>query len=171
MKSALTVWRFDSPPAADAALPRIEHQAATREISVHDAAVVSWPTAHRKPQTRALGSLTGPGELWGGFWGLLLGLIFLVPIAGPALGAAAGALAGSLSEFGVEDDFVKRVRDAVTPGTSALFLLTSGEVADRLGAELRDADVELIRLDLSREHELRLREVLGDESALRPTAG
>ena len=71
-------------------------------VKIDDAAFVAWPRGRRTPATRELGSITGPGELWGGFWGMLLGLIFLTPLAGPTFGAAAGAVAGSLSEFGVE---------------------------------------------------------------------
>ena len=41
-----------------------------------------------------------------------------------AVGAAAGALAGSLADYGIDDDFIKNVREKVTEGTSALFLLT-----------------------------------------------
>ena len=66
-----------------------------------DAALVSWPPGQRKPSTTSLGSLTGPGDLWGGFWGVLLALVFLAPLAGPTFGAAAGAVAGSLADFGV----------------------------------------------------------------------
>src|SRR5687767_12489221 len=123
--NTLTVWRFDGPEAAEQeALPRLERLAALSLISVDDAVAVSWPEGRRKPSIRSLGSVTGGGDLWGGSWGMLLGLIFLVPIAGPAFGAAAGAFAGGLADFGIDDDFIKQVRDVVTPGTSALFLVT-----------------------------------------------
>ncbi|HEY7075231.1 MAG TPA: DUF1269 domain-containing protein [Solirubrobacteraceae bacterium] len=133
-------------------------------VRVEDAAAVLWPEGRRTPRTAMLGSLDGPGELWGGFWGMLLGLIFLTPLAGPAFGAAAGAIAGSLSDFGVSDDFVKRVRDTVTPGTSALFVLSDGPTRDALVQELRGVPFELIRSQLSAEQERRLRAALGEES-------
>ena len=59
----------------------------------------------------------------GSFWGLLFGLIFFVPLLGAAIGAATGALAGSLTDVGIDDAFINKVRDQVTPGTSALFVL------------------------------------------------
>jgi hypothetical protein len=59
------------------------------------------------------------------WWGLLFGLLFFVPLLGAALGAGFGALAGSLSDAGIDDEFIKSVREEVEPGTSALFLLTS----------------------------------------------
>ena len=132
----LTVWTFDAPPLAGEALPRCVALARAGRIAVDDAALVVWEDGRRKPSLTHLGALTGPGALWAGFWGVLLGLIFLVPLAGPAFGAAAGAFASSLADLGVEDDFVKRVRDAVTPGTSALFVISGTAAASALAREL-----------------------------------
>jgi uncharacterized membrane protein len=95
---------------------------------------------------------------------MLLGLIFLVPVAGPSFGAAAGAVAAGLEAFGVRDDFVKRVRDTVTPGTSALLCLLAGGGAERIEAELPPTRVRTIRSELTPEQQRRLRDALGDES-------
>jgi uncharacterized membrane protein len=167
--NSLTVWKFATPEGVDDVVPRLRKLAAGGRVTVEDAAAVSWPEGQRKPYTAMLGSLDGPGELWGGFWGMLLGLIFLTPLAGPRFGAAAGAIAGSLSDFGVSDDFVKRVRDMVTPGTSALFVLSDGPARDALVAELRGVHFELIRSQLSAEQERRLRAALGEETPRSPT--
>ena len=35
-----------------------------------------------------------------------------------------GALSGLFSDYGIDDDFIGSVREQVTEGTSALFLLT-----------------------------------------------
>jgi uncharacterized membrane protein len=159
---SLTVWTFQGADAAERSLPRLERLAAANALEVEDAAIVSCTAAGRAPAIRTVGTMTGPGRLWSGFWGMFLALVFLVPVAGPSLGAAAGAFAGGLSAFGVEDDFVLRVREAVTPGTSALFVLCPGSSADRLRAELPEPDVALIRSDLSPEQQRRLSDVLGD---------
>ena len=63
---------------------------------------------------------------------MLFGLLFLVPLLGAAIGAAAGALSGSLVDVGIDDKFIDGVKQQVTPGTSALFVLTSGAVPDRM---------------------------------------
>ena len=162
--ATFSVSRFAAPDTAAAVLPRLDRLSANGDDTVLDAALVTWPSGHRKPSTRELGSLTGPGALWGGFWGVLLALIFLTPLAGPRFGAAAGALAGSLTDFGVEDDFVKRVRELVTPGTSAIFLIGNPSSPDRIGELLGDVAVETLRADLSEEQTQRLREALSDES-------
>jgi uncharacterized membrane protein len=166
--NTLTVWSFAEPDGAEAAVPGLRALATEGGVCVDDAAAVSWPEGRRKPRTVTLGSLSGPGTLWGGFWGMLLGLIFLAPLAGVTFGAAAGAIAGSLSEFGVEDDFVLRVRAAVKPGTSALFILSDASAHDRLTRELASVSSAVISLQISSDQERRLRDALGDES-VQPT--
>lgn len=163
----LAVWRFDAPEIADVVLPRLEQLARDDAIEVEDAALVVWPPRHRKPRTQVLGALDGPGHLWGGFWGVLLALIFLTPIAGPRFGAAAGAVAGTLADFGVADDFVKCVRDTVTPGTAAVFVLGSRDCPDRISVAIADIPATVIRADLSDEQTRNLRDALGDESVQR----
>src|SRR4051794_33661789 len=119
----LTVWTFNSTGAADDALPVLARLVSEGAVVVEDAAVVSWPEGRRKPSGRPVKDVFGEGMLWEGTWGMILGMIFLVPIAGPSFGAAAGAFAGALWNLGLDDTFVKSVRDTVTPGTSALFAL------------------------------------------------
>jgi uncharacterized membrane protein len=163
--NTLTVWMFGTAVGADEALERLRPLAARGLISVDDAAVVSWPESRRKPKLREIGSLTGPGALWGGFWGLLLGLIFLVPLAGLAFGAAAGAVAGSLVDVGIDDAFVKRVRAEVKPGTSALFVVSHGAAVEQVAEALNDLEMHLVRSNLSEEQEQRLRDVFTEEEA------
>src|SRR4051812_26770163 len=165
--NTLVVWRFADPDGAAATLPRLHRLVSAGEATVDDAALVSWPPGHRKPSTTTLGSLTGPGRLWGGSWGVLLALIFIVPIAGPTFGAAAGAVAGTLSDFGIADDFVKHVREEVGPGTSALLVVTTQASAERLAAALADVASLTARSALSPAEEQHLRDALGEEPATR----
>jgi uncharacterized membrane protein len=161
--ASLTVWKFDTPYGADAALDKLQSLQSQQLITVQDAAVVSWESGKKKPKTRELRDTTKSGALGGGFWGLLFGLIFFVPILGLAIGAASGALFGSLTDVGISDSFIKSVRDQVTPGTSALFLLSSGAVIDRVKEEFTGHDAELISTNLSKEQEDKLREAFAQE--------
>ena len=86
--------------------------------------MVSWQADKKKPKTRQLHDTTGQGALSGAFWGMFLGLIFLVPFLGAAIGAALGAWSTSIIDMGISDKFIDDVKQKVTPGTSALFLLT-----------------------------------------------
>jgi uncharacterized membrane protein len=155
--ASLTVWKFGAPFGADAALEKLQGLQQQDLIVVQDAAVVSWEPGTSKPKTRQLHDAKLGGALGGGFWGLLFGLIFFVPLLGLAIGAAAGALAGSLADVGISDAFIKNVRDKVTPGTSALFLLSSDAVFDRIKAEFADTEAELISTNMSQGQVSRLR--------------
>lgn len=161
--ATLTVWKFHGPEDAEATLDTVKGLAREHVMELQDAAVVSWPQDKRKPKTRQLRDLTGPAALGGTFWGLLFGILFFVPLLGAAVGAAAGALTGSLTDVGVDDDFVKRIRERVTPGTSALFLLTSEMATDRVTERLQPAgeEIELLYTNLSSEQEEKLRELFG----------
>jgi uncharacterized membrane protein len=64
---------------------------------------------------------------------------------------------------GIDDDFIKQVREKVTPGTSALFALTSGATEDRVIEELKQFDFEIISTNLPADQEQRLREAFGEE--------
>jgi uncharacterized membrane protein len=162
--ASLTVWKFHTPDGADAALDKLTSLQAQQLITVQDAAVVSWETGKKKPRTRELHDTTARGVLGGGFWGLLFGLIFFVPLLGLAIGAASGALFGSLTDVGISDSFIKSVRDQVTPGTSALFLLSSDAVIDRVKEEFKGQEPELISTNLSNEQEARLRAAFEQET-------
>lgn len=88
---------------------------------------------------------------------MLFGLLFFIPLLGAAIGAAMGGVSGSLVDVGIDDDFIKQVRDDVAPGTSALFVLSSDAVTDRVKDALRGVDMELIATNLSKEEEHKLR--------------
>ncbi len=160
--ATLTVFKFPSSSGARAALGTLEALQKQQLITIHDAAIVQWPADKRKPQTEQLHNMTGAGALSGTFWGMLFGMLFFVPLIGAAVGAAMGALSGSMVDVGISDDFIKRVRDEITPSTSALFLLTSNAVEDRVIAEFAGTDMELIATNLSAEDEQRLREAFED---------
>ena len=92
------------------------------------------------------------------FWGALFGFIFMMPFFGAAIGAASGALGGAFRDYGIDDDFIRRLRSEVVEGTSALFLMTSGAVLDRVAAALKGQPFEIIATNLSREQEEKLRQ-------------
>lgn len=159
----LTVWKFDSADGADDATDTLSNLSSQHLITIHDAATVRWDEGKKKPKTRQLHNLSGAGALGGAFWGLLFGMIFFVPLLGAALGAASGALAGSLKDVGIDDGFINRVRDEVTPGTSALFVMSSGAVMDKVREAFAGARPELIFTNLSDEQENAIREVFADQ--------
>ena len=155
----LTVWKFDSPAGAEEAIRTLQGLEKQELVTVYDAATVSWDDGAKKPKTKQINNLAGVGALGGTFWGMLFGLIFFVPLIGAAIGAASGAITGALTDVGIDDDFIKEVREQVTPGTSALFVMTSGAVMDKVHAAFEGQNPQLLRTNLSGEQETALREV------------
>jgi uncharacterized membrane protein len=162
--ATLSVLKFDDPGGAARVLIALQGMQERQMINLEDAAVVSWPQGNKKPKTHQMYGTTGAATSWGAFWGFLFGLIFFVPLLGMAVGASMGALGGHLADVGIDDDFIKQVREKVTPGTSALFALTSGATApDKVIDELKAYDFEIISTNLPEEQEQKLREAFAHE--------
>lgn len=161
--ATLTALKFTTADGAERALETLTGLQRQQLIQLEDAAIVTWPADKKKPKTRQAISTTGAGALGGAFWGMLFGLIFFIPLLGAAIGAATGALAGAFTDVGIDDNFIKQVREQVTPGTSALFVLSSGAVADRVIPAMKELKPELIATNLSAAQEEQLRQAFGEE--------
>jgi uncharacterized membrane protein len=57
-------------------------------------------------------------------------------ILGMAVGVASGALAGKLSDFGIDDKWIKEVADSIPPGGSALFVVARDANTERVLPEM-----------------------------------
>jgi uncharacterized membrane protein len=161
----LTVLKFGTPDGAEQGLKLIRDLQTQGLIKVGDAAVVTWPEGAKKPRTRHLAEIAGTsaGTLGGAFWGMLIGLLFFVPFMGMAVGALSGALAGHFANYGISDDFINKVRSKVTAGTSALFLLTSDAVVDRVTDAMKTLPkFEIVSTNLPKEQEEALRAAFGE---------
>jgi uncharacterized membrane protein len=161
--ATLSVLKFDTADGAKQMENTLLGLQKQQLITIHDAAIVTWPQGKKQPKTEQLHSLAGAGALQGAFWGMLFGLIFFVPFFGLAIGAAMGALSGKFADYGIDDNFIKQTREKVTEGTSALFLLTSGAVMDKLAPAVKDQKFEILSTSLSKEQEDQLRAELSSE--------
>jgi uncharacterized membrane protein len=161
--ATLTVLKFDTADGAERALDTIKSLTKQQLISLHDAAIVTWPVGKKKPKTQQLTSMAGVGALQGAFWGMLFGLLFFVPFFGMAIGAAMGGLAGAFADYGIDDNFIKSVRSQVTEGTSALFLMTSDAVRDKVAEAFKGTKFELIASNLTKEQEENLRAAFAED--------
>jgi uncharacterized membrane protein len=161
--ATLTALKFSTPEGAGQMLEKIQSLQKMELIKVQDAAIVTWPVGKDKPKTKQLVNMAGMGALQGAFWGMLFGLIFFVPFFGLAVGAAMGALGGKMADYGIDDNFIKQAREKVTEGTSALFLLTSNAVQDKVLDELKGYKFELIASNLTKEQEAQLMAAFAEE--------
>lgn len=160
---------FDEPDTADKVLHALTAMGKEQLIQLEDACVVVRPP-EGEIQLKQMLPLTKVGALSGGssgaLWGALVGLLFLNPLAGLAIGAgvgaASGALAGSLSDYGIDDDFIRRLGSTIKPNSSALFLLirkvTGDKVLERLRAEGFHGQV--LQTSLSNEQEEALKKAI-----------
>ncbi len=72
-------------------------------------------------------------------------------------------MSGSMADVGIDDDFIDSVKAQVVPGTSALFVMSSDAVLDKVKEAFDDTEAELIHTNLSNEQEAALREVFTEE--------
>jgi len=159
--ATLSVLKFATAEGAEQMQTTLLALQKQQLITIQDAAIVTWPQGAKQPKTKQLANLAGAGAMQGAFWGMLFGLIFFVPFFGLAIGAAMGALSGKFADYGIDDNFIKQTRDKVTEGTSALFLLSSGAVVDKVAEAVKGQQFEVISTNLPKEQEDQLRATFG----------
>jgi uncharacterized membrane protein len=165
--SNLVVLGFDGIHTADEVLNKLRSMQKEYLIDLEDACVVERQKDGKVFINQAV-NLTAVGAAAGGsrgaLWGTLVGLLFLNPLAGMALGAVTGAgigaLSGSLSDYGIRDDFVKKLAETVPPGSSALFILFKSVTEDKVLAEIEPYRPRVLKTSLSNEAEQRIKTVL-----------
>ncbi|WP_034991369.1 DUF1269 domain-containing protein [Beijerinckia mobilis] len=103
---------------------------------------------------------TAAGAVSGSFWGLLVGVLFLNPLLGAALGAAGGALGGALTDFGINDNFMKELAESIQPGSAALFVLIQQMTPDKVVEQIKDFGGVVLQTSLDETKETALRNAL-----------
>jgi len=137
-------------------------------ISISDA-VIAVKTDTGNIKLNQLVNTTAMGAISGSFWGLLVGVLFLNPILGVAVGAASGALGGAVSDFGIDDSFMKQLAATIQPGNAALFVLIKNMTADKVLKEIKDAGGVVLKTSLDETKEKALRDAL-TSAAEKPAA-
>ena len=160
--SKLVVFAFKDQTGAEQMRDALGRLQKLQLITLSDAAVVIRKEDGKVKVKQAV-SLVGAGALGGAFWGMLIGLLFWMPWLGLAIGAASGALGGALSDYGVDDKFIKEVGAKIEPGHSALFLLVESWTEDKVMDEIKGFDVEVLQTSLSKEDEAKLKAAFGAE--------
>jgi uncharacterized membrane protein len=128
-------------------------------IELSDAVIATKQNSGRIKLNQLMNT-TAVGAVTGGFWGLLIGAIFLMPILGASIGAASGALAGALSDFGINDAFMKGLAASLQPGNAALFLLIRKMTTDKVLDALKGTGGTVLRTSLDHSKEQALRDAL-----------
>ena len=165
--SDLVVLDFDGIHTADDVLNKLRSLQKEHLVDLEDACVVERGDdgkVHIKQAVNLTAVGASRGGLSGALWGTLVGLLFLNPLAGMAIGAVAGATAGaitgSLSDYGINDDFVKQLGQTIPKGSSALFVLVRSATFDKVLPEIETYKPRVLKTSLSNEDEAKLRAAL-----------
>ena len=134
-------------------------------IEISDA-VIAVKRDDGKVKLNQMLNTTAMGAASGSFWGLLIGAIFLMPIFGAALGAASGALSGALTDFGINDAFMKDLAASLQPGNAALFVLVRKVTADKVLDAIKGTGGVVLKTSLDHDKEQALRDALAAAPAL-----
>jgi uncharacterized membrane protein len=76
------------------------------------------------------------------------------------VGAASGALGGALTDFGINDPFMKQLAASIHPGDAALFVLIKEMTADKVVEQIKDYGGVVLETSLADAKEQTLRHAL-----------
>ena len=169
--SDLVVLGFDGVGAADDVLTKLRALQKEHLIDLEDACIVVRDDKGKVHLKQAI-NLTAIGAASGMTTGMLVGaiagLLILNPLAGMAMGGIAGAgfgaLSGSLSDYGINDEFIKDLGESLSNETSALFVLIKSSTADKVIPEIECFHPKVLKTSLSNEQEEKLKAALAASS-------
>jgi uncharacterized membrane protein len=159
----LLVIAFSSEQKAEEVRQKLFQMQKEYLIEMGDA-VVAVKDSEGHIKLNQLFNTTAIGGVSGMFWGALIGLIFMMPLAGAALGAASGAVSGALTDFGIDDKFMKDVAEAVPPGGAALFVLVRKMTTDKVLEGLRGVGGTVLRTSFDKSKDDAIRAALAAQT-------
>jgi uncharacterized membrane protein len=130
--TTLTVWHYDSAMGAAAGEIRLKDLQQQGGLVLVDAVTVTWVQGADKPH---IGHLLrqGPAAVAkGSALGVLVGTLFLAPVVGAVAGGGVAGLAHRLRRSGLDREFLEEVKTDITPGTSALVVLSQEADLDKV---------------------------------------
>jgi len=147
--ATLSVLRFSTTGGAAAALESLQALNTAGQFAPRDLALLSWDHGRRLPDFRSVRSPPPQAPMGAGFWNLFAIHLFQLPLAVASAGLPAGSTRCSLAGLGIRDDFLRTVRDRVTSGTSALFVLTDDATVDPIIKLLQHLAFTVVSTSLS----------------------
>jgi uncharacterized membrane protein len=147
--SNLVVLTFEDTEQAGQAFDALKKAQSSGFLQIDDAAVIVKNESGQVEIKNQMDTGVKWGAVGGGLIGLLLASVFF-PVAGLVIGALGGALIGKSLGKGVDHKFVKDVTEALKPGSSALFVIGSGN-PDVVAGALRPFKGTIYQTTLSSE--------------------
>jgi len=135
--TAFTVWRFDDPEGAERAAGLLDLAPdGGGSGRIVDRAVVTWPDHAASPVADCQRAVPAPDGAGATLRSMLADVLLTVPVVGDLV-AALGARRRGSGRAGIPREDVTHIRGEVTPGSSALFLVTADGDLDGLGDGFR----------------------------------
>jgi uncharacterized membrane protein len=159
----LVAIAYDDLDQAKQAMGTIDELVKEHSLTLEDAVIVEHQPGGKMKLHQP--SLAGMGAASGALWGGLIGLIFLMPLFGMAIGAASGAAGGAMSDYGIDDDFMKELGNKLPEGGAAIFVLVREATRDKVVPEISKYGGQVIQSSLSNEQEAALQEALDRRGA------
>ncbi|MGR3563063.1 MAG: DUF1269 domain-containing protein [Heliomarina sp.] len=159
--SELIVIGYEIPERAEEARADLMTMAREYLVDVADA-VVAVVDEEGNVKLNQMVNLWTAGAAGGAFWGLLVGMIFFNPLLGAAVGAGAGALSGALTDYGINDEFMKDVGSVLQPGQAALFMMVRTNASDGVIERLGEHGCRVLRTNLDTDAENHLRKAFDE---------
>jgi uncharacterized membrane protein len=130
-----TAWKFSGTEGADEAVLRLQRLNAQDIIDMQDATVIRWPQYAAQPTAQE--HVTDEGS-------------------------KVSSLVSKFRHAVIDSSMIEAVKGDMTPGTSALVLLSSDAAIDTVAKAFEGQDLELIRSDLSVQQQDQMRAAFGD---------
>jgi uncharacterized membrane protein len=160
--SNLVVITFDSEDEAEQVLEALQALEDDRGIKLDDSAVVVKDQDGEVHVHNVLDRGLKVGAVGGGLLGLLIGLVTGGPIGALVIGAIGGALGGNLANLAIDRGFEEEVSEALSPGTSALFVMVREEDPSAAIEALDPYHGQVYYTSLPEDVEEQLREAMSD---------
>jgi uncharacterized membrane protein len=143
---------FDDPLLAQEALMAATRLGRRGSVSLSDAVLISRDRNGRTRIRQTRDVSPGRGAATGFWWGGLMGLLLFGVggwLLGALIGAAGGAAYGKFRDIGIDDSWLRRLGDELTPGHTATVLQLPQFYATHLLRELRRFNGRLMRSTLA----------------------
>ena len=166
--ATLSILRFSTVGGAQAALANVRLLRTNEQLLPLDLAMTSWQPGSRLPEIHGIEPGLPHAPMGSGFWHLLFSALFFLPLAATEAGVPAWPGRWSLADLGIHDAFLATARDRLSPGSSALFLLTGDATVDRVIQLLEELPFTVMSTNLSNRQLEALRTAFNSSTASTP---
>jgi uncharacterized membrane protein len=131
-----TAWRFTGTEGADEAVMTLKQLDDQELIDLQDVTVLRWPRYAAQPQSQE--HVTDAGSKMASF------------------------VQKKLKNAMIDGSMIESVKGDMTPGTSALVVLSSDAAIDKVADAFKGRDIQLVRSDLSVQQQDQIRAAFGE---------